>query len=346
MGERARALARAMAEHFQIHIHYRHPHKTRAISEFARGLERDRANVVYVLDLAYSGVAAALAHRARRGTPWVLDTGDAIHALAKSMGTRGRAGVLLTGALEQVALRTASAIVVRGTFHQELLARWGIASTVIQDGVDCTQFAPLEAGAQRARMAGPEELLVGVLGSCVWNPRLGVCYGWELVEALRLMPDAPVHGVLIGDGDGVGVLRERCRRYRLEDRMHFLGRLSYSELPQWMSAIDVFLSTQTDDVVGQVRTTGKLPLYLASGRHVLASRVGEAARVLPARMLLRHDGQVDPSYPFRLAERLRSLLERPRPFAPEGDLMRLARERFDYQVLGQRLARLLLATAR
>jgi hypothetical protein len=56
--------------------------------------------------------------------------------------------------------------------------------------------------------------------------------------------------------------------------------------------MDICLSTQTNDVVGWVRTTGKLPLYLAAGRYVLASRVGEAARVLPEEMLV--DG-MDPS---------------------------------------------------
>src|SRR5439155_17871072 len=108
-----------------------------------------------------------------------------------------------------------------------------------------------------------------------------------------------VKGVVIGDGSGLPILRARCREYGIEDRVLFLGRLPYEELPRYLGLIDVCLSTQTNDLVGQVRTTGKLPLYLAAGRYVLASRVGEAARVLDADMLVDHDGQVDTGYPQR-----------------------------------------------
>ena len=72
--------------------------------------------------------------------------------------------------------------------------------------------------------------------------------------------------------------------------MEFAGQVPYAELPGWLHRMDICLSTQTNDVVGWVRTTGKLPLYLAAGRFVLASRVGEAARVLPEEMLVDGEG--------------------------------------------------------
>ena len=54
-----------------------------------------------------------------------------------------------------------------------------------------------------------------------------------------------------------------------------------NRLEENLGALDVVLSTQSNDVVGQVRTTGKLPLYMANGRFILATDVGEASLVLP-----------------------------------------------------------------
>ena len=38
-----------------------------------------------------------------------------------------------------------------------------------------------------------------------------------------------------------------------------------------LSIMDVCISTQSNDLVGMVRTTGKLPLYLAYGKYVIAN---------------------------------------------------------------------------
>ena len=135
MGERARSFSRELAHVFDITVAYRHDDKRRAIREFLAALDGFRPHVSYVFDLAYSGVFAAALHRARAGCPWVVETGDAIYALAKSAGLRGPLGTLFTGALEQFGLRAASAVVVRGTEHRTLLSRYGIDATVVQDGV-------------------------------------------------------------------------------------------------------------------------------------------------------------------------------------------------------------------
>jgi glycosyltransferase involved in cell wall biosynthesis len=340
MGRRARAFAERLGPRFQVHVLYRSPRKLRSLVALAVELLRLRPRVCYVLDMAYSGVGAGVLYRLVGGGGLVIDTGDAITELAKSMG-RGRVGVALTRCLEEVSLRAADRVVVRGTGHREWLAARGVAAEVVPDGVETDRFAPRPESELRERLGLDGVLSVGLVGSSVWSEKLQTCYGWDLVEAVRLLADVPVKGVLIGDGSGVDVLRERCRRYGIEDRVLFLGRLPYEELPRYLGVLDVCLSTQTDDLVGRVRTTGKLPLYLAAGRYVLASRVGEAARVLGEDMLLAHHRQVDPDYPARLAARLRQLAADRRPLARGLDNVRLAREGFDYDALAPRVARVL-----
>ena len=285
MGERARAFARELAGEFDLHIVYRHGSKAVAAWLMLQELVRLKPRVVYVLDMAASGVMAACAYRLLGGARWIVDTGDAIVELGRALG-RGSLGMAATRVLEWVGLRCSSAVVVRGSYHKELLAKRGIQATFIPDGVDVEQFAP----PKEQKLKGPDDpLVIGIVGSVVWSATRNCCYGWELLDivaALRERIARPVRGIVVGDGDGLERLKARCRELKLEGLVEFPGRVPYAELPAWIHRMDVCLSPQTDDVVGRVRTTGKLPLYMAAGRFILASRVGEAARVLPEEMLV------------------------------------------------------------
>jgi glycosyltransferase involved in cell wall biosynthesis len=107
--------------------------------------------------------------------------------------------------------------------------------------------------------------------------------------------------------------------------------------------MDICLSTQTNDPVGRARTTAKLPLFLACGRFVLASRVGEAARVLPEEMLVEYREGYDSSYPERLAQRIARLVSEPHLLRLGDQGRQIATAEFDYGVLVPRVAALLRA---
>lgn len=289
MGERARAFAQELVADFECHVIYRIGGKLAAAWRMVIDLWTYRPHICYVLDMAASGVAAAGFYRLITGTPWIVDTGDAIVELGKALG-RTPWAMFATRVLELFALRCSSGVVVRGSYHKELLARRGISATFIPDGVDLEQFAP----PKDLKAKGPEDpLVIGMVGSLVWSPLRKSCYGWELVEIVKRLQgtmDRPVRGIIVGDGSGLIRLQERCRELGIDGLVEFPGRVPYAELPGWLHRMDICLSTQSNDVVGWVRTTGKLPLYLAAGRFVLASRVGEAARVLPEEMLVDGEG--------------------------------------------------------
>jgi len=328
-----------------VHTAYRSSNRAAGVAAFGRWLSAIEADVVYVFDMALAGVVAGAWDTRRRGSRLIVDTGDAITALVRSSGMRGPLGLAATALLERFSLRTADHIVVRGSFHRELLAQQGVEATVIPDGVDLRIFSPGDGLAARQQLRLGDELIVGLVGSSVWSPALEIAYGWDLVELLALVRDQPVRGLLVGDGSGIARLRERARVLGIEDRIVFAGRRPLTELPGLLAACDICLSTQTNDIPGNVRTTGKLPLYLACGRFVLASQVGEAARVLPQEMLVPYVGTVDREYPGRLAERVRAIA---------GDRARLglgrtgvfiAREHFDYDLLARRVETVLAGTA-
>jgi glycosyltransferase involved in cell wall biosynthesis len=344
MADRAGAFASRLSDRWRVLTAYRENSRASAAVSFSRWLRQANPDLVYVVDMAVSGVLAGAWHTAGRSPRLVIDTGDAITALARSSGMRGPVGVLATSALERFSLRVADHLVVRGTFHRELLAKRGIEATVIPDGVNLTAFSPRDGYAMRRTLKLGEGLVVGLVGSSVWSPALGIAYGWDLIEMLALVRDMPVQGLLIGDGSGIEPLRARARALDVEDRMVFAGRRPLTELPELLAVCDICLSTQTNDVPGNVRTTGKLPLYLACGRYVLASQVGEAARVLPPEMLVPYEGTLDRQYPSRLAARVRELAGTPSRLTKGLDGVAIARRHFDYDMLARRLEAVLTAT--
>jgi glycosyltransferase involved in cell wall biosynthesis len=337
MGCRARAFAEQLRGPFDIEVFYRSKRKVWSAVRFLAALLRSRPKVCYVFDMAYSGVVAALMYKRLTRARVVIDTGDAITELARSMG-RSPLGIALTRRLEECSLSGADRIVVRGTYHKEWLAQRGVRAEVIQDGIESSLIGAPAADDLRDKLGLGGVLTVGLVGSLIWNRTLQSCYGLDLIELIRILKDRPVKGVIIGDGSGLPILQARCREYGIADRVLFLGRAPYEELPQRLGLIDVCLSTQTNDLPGQVRTTGKLPLYLAAGRYILASRVGEAARILDEDMLVDYDGNNDPDYPQKLAERVRRLLDNPELLGRGLKHVALAREKFDYAVLARKMA--------
>ncbi len=341
MAIRARAFAGHLRERHDIQLAYREGSKLAAVLRFSRFLRRVKPRVTYVFDMGYSGVLGAWLHRLYNSNLLIIETGDVIYELMRSTGNRGRLGLWLTRSLENFSLRIADRIVVRGHYHQQWLEQQGLSSDVIQDGVDTDEFTPQNVDHLRQEHGLQGTLTVGLVGSSVWSEKLGMCYGWELIEMLRLLPDAPVKGVMIGGGSGIPYLKARCREYGIENRVLFLGHVPYQKLPQYLNMIDVCLSTQTNDLVGQVRTSGKLPLYLATGRYVLASKVGEAAMVLAPQMLVPYESVQDWDYPRKLAERVEAiLLDRQQLDRAAGNVA-VAKEVFEYSRLAERLGNLI-----
>jgi glycosyltransferase involved in cell wall biosynthesis len=339
MGIRARSFAERLKTEFSIQIMYRSANKLQAIWQLFRGLTKARPMLTYVFDMGFSGVIAAGLYRSISGCRTIVDTGDAIYELARLSGSRGPVGLGLTKLLEWFALWSSDRVVVRSHPHQDLLASSGIAVDVIPDGVDTRQFFPSAEDELRRKLGLEGSIVIGLLGSIVWSPGSGMCYGWELIEVLDRLRDRPVKGVIIGDGSGLPELKARSAALGLEDRIVFLGRLPYDELPHYLNVMDICLSTQTNDAAGHVRTTGKLPLYLACGRFVLSTDVGEAARVLPPEMLVPYHGTKDPDYPRRLADRIQSLMATPDLLRRPALSVAIAQTNFEYDVLAAKVRR-------
>ena len=104
---------------------------------------------------------------------------------------------------------------------------------VLRNGVDLDLFRETERGTTRRELnlAGPVIISVGHL-----IPRKG----HELViEALSLLPQAQL--LICGEGPMRSELERSAKRFRVRDRVHFLGRIRHEELNRYYSAADILV---------------------------------------------------------------------------------------------------------
>ncbi|HTH47281.1 MAG TPA: glycosyltransferase [Candidatus Limnocylindria bacterium] len=334
---RARGLARHLSS--SVRFLFREGSRLRSLWRWHRELKRSRPDLVYVLNTALPGAVLAVWWKRVHGLPYLLDTGDAIYWMARLSGIQAGWRLPLIGLMEKLAQSNADTIVVRGTRHREyLLSRGFRRVSVVRDGyAEQGSATPESVASLRQQLGLDGRFVVGVMGSLVFSPRLNLCYGWDLIQALAQLKDLPVTGLVIGDGNGRAWLEAQARQAGVAERIRFCGRIPYAQVPSYLRLMDVALSTQTNNIPGQVRTTGKLPEYMAAECFILASRVGEAAILLPELMLLSYSGEVDPSYPTRLAERVRLLHEKPQLREIRHRLPSVARRECNYEALSQTL---------
>jgi len=335
LAERARWVARAAGPDTTI-VH-RSGRLAGALARFLAALRASRPGLVYLIDTGIATVLAGARARAL-GARVVLDTGDATAALTRSTGRLGVVGAVGAPAFERAAYRLASIVVARSeALAAHVRARAARPVIVVPDGYDPALAHLAGEDAQRARRSAGERLAVGVVGSAHWNARRRWCYGRDVIEMLAGARRRDVLGVLLVHGDGVRHLRALAHARGVADRVVIEEPGDAAETWRRLAAIDVALSTQTDDLVGRVRTTGKLVQYMAAGRFILASRVGTAAALLPDEMLVDYHGAWDEGYFARLAARLDALPDR-RVLAEQGVRLRTTAEAFAYPRLVQTLS--------
>lgn len=341
-GVRAKMFAQKLPSEWEIRFNYRPITKWKGILTFVQSAIAFQPDIIYVMDTVYTGVLAGYIAKKMLGCKLITDTGDVTFELAKSTGMYSETQLALINWIEQMANNNSDYLVVRGSFHKSLLESQGINNVVfIPDGVDCEVAKPIDATLLRKELGLENNLVVGLVGAMDWSKRYQICYGWDVVEALALLKDVPIKALIIGDGEGRTFLESRAQELGVANRIVFTGQLPYDDLPRYLSAMDVCVSTQSNDLVGMVRTTGKLPLYLAYGKYVIATNVGEASRVLPkVGCLLPYNGVRDDDHPTRLATQLRTLAAQPNLLKVAEQARQVAKENFDYAMLTRRVEKL------
>ncbi len=347
-GPRARSLFGNMPD---VSILYKERGRIGSILPIAKALRVFRGEWIYCIDLGIPAAPLALL-RKKLGPrlKLIYELGDPARPLLANQG-RSKAEVGLAHAFDQALPPMADALVFRGSYLQDYFQKLNPRRPLppalwLPDGVETSVFRPRrddpEVVALRREHRLEGRFVVGFVGSLTTLPAFEMYSGWELAEALAILPaESPVTGVVVGDGPGRAILEAARERLNLGDRLRLIGKVPHEDVPRWMNVFDAGLSTQTDDPIGWGRTTAKLPEYLGCGTPLICTDVGEAHRLLAETgQTLPYRGMHDAGYPQRLAERLQSW----RMSDFETTRLRnraLAVEVFDYAVLRRRLSEFL-----
>lgn len=348
---RARSFAEAISDVYKPVVLYRDGPKEQAAGQFLAAAWQMAPHFIYVMEVGFVGGLLALLAKLARGVPYIADTaGTAMDGLRASRQPRWRWQA--ADWVERRIYGHAAAVAVRGLLQKIIFEARYYNDRVyyLPESVDTERWYPKERPNLRAKLGLDGYLTVGVMGTLAWSDTLDWGYGKELVEMLHLLRDEPVKGVIIpvrsshgGSQHGEAKLRELIARYGLGDRVVIIRDLPREAVPDYLSVVDVCLSTQTADPVGEMRTSAKLPDYLACGKFVLATRVGTARFVLPEEMLLDYHGRYDPDYPRRLAERVRWVLAHRDVLALGRRGVEIAREHFEFRKVAQAAREMILA---
>ena len=240
----------------------------------ARRIRRERPDLVVMEGTGLAGGLALLAGRAG-GTPYVVSSGDAVGPYVRSK--RPALGVAFS-VYERALCRGAAGFVGWTPYLTGRALSFGAGRGVTAPGWAPFERTPAEAARARAEVRArygiaPDALVVGMVGSLSWNARLAFCYGADVVRAVRRSARPDVVALVVGDGTGLGPLREIAGD---DGRVVLPGRVARDEVPDVLAAMDVGSLPQSVDGVGAFRYTTKLSEYLAAGLPVVTTQTPAA----------------------------------------------------------------------
>ena len=262
---------------------------------FAAVVRRAReADVVYQRHGRFTLVGALVA--AASGTPLFLEYNGSEAYFHTHWQATPFHGQLV--AAEDAALHAAARIVVVSEVDREELGARGVdASKLVlnPNGVDASRFDRGGGRDVRAELGVRDgELVVGFVGSFgPWHgaPRLAEAF----VRLCRRRDD--VRLLLVGEGAERAAVESILRDGGVLDRARLTGAVAPARVPAYLDACDVVAAPHVQ-IPGGVEFFGsptKLFEYMASGKAIVASRLGQIADVLDddATALLVEPGDVE-----------------------------------------------------
>jgi len=247
---------------------------------FTRGalplIERAQPDFIYqrYSRFGWAGVVATL--RTRR--PLFLEYNGSEVWVGRHWDHVGRLDLLER--YERLNLAAAARIFVVSEVERHNLEELGVDPGKIivnPNGVDPDLFQPGVGGRQlRADLnISDAEVVVGFVGS--FGPWHGVL---ELAQAIKSIPPAsPVRFLLVGAGSLQGEMQSLLAG---DDRVVFTGAVAHSKVPELLDACDILVAPHVPLADGSefFGSPTKLFEYMAMGKAIVASRLGQIGEVL------------------------------------------------------------------
>jgi len=158
-------------------------------------------------------------------------------------------------------------------------------------GADLKQFNPLISGLAVKEKFGITKPLILYLGQL---------HGGQYVEffihtAKKLINDyhQDLSFMIVGDGYMANDLKKMANQLDLGGSIIFTGAVSHELVPQYIAAADICVACFEENEVTSCKSPLKIVEYLASGKAIVASGVGEVPEMLQDSAVLTTPGDVD-----------------------------------------------------
>lgn len=244
-----------------------------------RELEQSPVDLIYqrYARFSWAGVSASL----RTGLPLFLEYNGSEVWMGKHWDTGGMLPLLTR--FERLNLAAATRVFVVAEVERRNLLRAGVPDEKIivnPNGVDTETFRPGIGGVTARRELGvaEDEILAGFVGT--FGPWHGVL---TLAEAIGQMPaDAKVRFLLIGAGKLRDEVERIVRSAGRQQQVIFAGHVEHQRVPALLDACDILLSPHVplEDGSEFFGSPTKLFEYMAMGKGIIASRLGQIGEVL------------------------------------------------------------------
>lgn len=189
----------------------------------------------------------------------------------------------LLARFERLNLKAAARILVVSEVERENLLRAGVNNEKLvlnPNGVDVDRFKPGVSGERVRNELGisADEIVVGFVGT------FGPWHGVEvLAQAITQMPQHPVmRFVLVGSGALRSRVEDILRERQMMQHVIFTGAISHDRVPLVLDACDILVSPHVPLKDGSAffGSPTKLFEYMAMGKAIVASRLGQIGEVL------------------------------------------------------------------
>ena len=100
------------------------------------------------------------------------------------------------------------------------------------------------------------------------------------VAALVAQQDSEASFVVVGGGRTLRDLRDQATRCGIAHRVHFTGAVPHHRVPDYLDLADVAVATLPNTEQAATKSPLKVVEYMAAGKAIVASRVGEVVRFL------------------------------------------------------------------
>jgi glycosyltransferase involved in cell wall biosynthesis len=256
-----------------------------------RILKRHRPGLIY--QRHHGRTFAGLALARLLGVPLVLEFNSSDYQRARLWNERSYRLIHLLKAIETLAVSGADLVVV----VSEPLKRLALsldgtepARVLVQpNGVNTSEFTPDVSGREiRARLGIPEgRVVVGFMGSIMPYMGIDVLIDAAIEIGRRRSSGGErqpgLHLLIVGDGGLRADLEDRAEsKVPPACPVHFTGAVPFTEVKQYMAACDVLVSPHNSQLGDEDFYWSPIKLfeYMAMGKAIVASRVGQIAEVL------------------------------------------------------------------